>query len=162
MMGGRKWSSDLVTYYMWCQVTGCLKVRVLLRWTLIIFTPQSYGSRSIFEWVDKIFSVLYYDFIVWNLGFWCLVSTRWSPHVRMTSITCHRLGVSFFWWNKAFFPLGFQMWTRPPRRRLRMCWSATTELCWSPIPDAASPKSSEVQALVPDTRNLTVNLVIKM
>ena len=54
----------------------------------------------------------------------------------------------------------FKLLMRLQRRKSRTCWLPMTKVCWLPIPDAASPRSSEVQDHVPDTRNLTVKLYI--
>lgn len=46
------------------------------------------------------------------------------------------------------------------RRKSRMFWSSTIDHYWLLILVAVSPRSLEAQVLVPDTRNLTVNLNI--
>ena len=69
----------------------------------------------------------------------------------LTKASCCRL------LSMACFML-LQTWTRPPRRRSRICWWPTTRACLSPTPGAASPRSSEVPVPAPDTRNLTVKL----
>merc|ERR1711962_425488 len=52
------------------------------------------------------------------------------------------------------------LWMRLQRKKSKTFLCSTIVRCWWLIPDAVNPRNLEVQVPEPDTRNLTVNLLI--